>query len=571
MVVAAVGAERESVDVVIVGGGFAGMYMLYKLRQLSFSARVFETGSDVGGTWYWNRYPGARCDVGSLEYSYSFDEDLQQDWIWTEKFATQPEILAYLNHVADRYDLRRDITFNATVTRAAFDEAAGRWCVETGHGEAVSARYLVMATGCLSASKVPDFPGLERFVGEVHHPGRWPHEMIDVSGKRVGVVGVGSSGVQIIPILAREAAHLHVFQRTPAFVVPAQNRPLDPEELREWKSMYPEKRRFAREVARAGWIPDPPIGKALEVSAEVRQQEYEKRWKKGGANFMHAFSDLSVDEEANRTAADFVRAKIREVVKDPAVAEKLTPHDYPIGAKRICVGTDYYETYNRDNVTMVDVKAAPIEAITEAGLRTADGEYGLDVIIFATGYDALTGPLTRLDLTGSNDARLSSKWESGPANYLGVMTTDFPNFFMITGPGSPSVLGNVVTHIEQHVEWLSSLLSFMRIHGYGRVEPTHEAEAAWVEHCRQLAAPMLQMKADSWYVGANVPGKPRVLLPYVGGTSAYGQKCKEVAEKGYEGFLFSEPSSIGADRGAEGRMSGPAAAYSPAQSNVSRH
>jgi cyclohexanone monooxygenase len=533
------GPEGDSVDAVVVGAGFAGMYMLYRLRRLGFSTRVFEAGSDVGGTWYWNRYPGARCDVASLEYSYSFDEDLQQEWNWTEKFATQPEILAYLNHVADRHDLRRDITFDTSVTGAAFDEATNRWRVETDSGETVLARYLVMATGCLSASRIPDFPGLDSFAGETYHTGRWPHEKVDFTGKRVGVIGTGSSGIQAIPMVAREADHLYVFQRTPTFSLPAANRPLGEEELREWKATYPEKRRFAREVARTGWIPDPAIGKALETPAEIRQQEYEKRWQKGGANFLYAFSDLGVSEEANATAADFVRAKIGDIVKDPAVAGKLMPYDYPIGTKRVCVDTDYYATYNRDNVTLVDVKAAPIEAITATGIRTAEGDYALDAIIFATGYDAMTGALTRLDLTGADGARLADKWDAGPTNYLGIMTTGFPNFFMITGPGSPAVLSNVVLSVEQHVDWLSDLFVHMRENGYDRIEPTPEAEAAWVEHCRELAAATLQMKANSWYLGANIPGKPRVFLPYIGGTTTYRNKCNEVAAKGYEGFTLS--------------------------------
>jgi len=530
--------QQGHVDMVVVGAGFAGMYMLHKLRKEGFSTRVFESGADVGGTWYWNRYPGARCDVASLEYSYGFDDNLQQEWNWTEKFATQSEILSYLNHVADRFDLRRDISFNTTVTRAEFDETCNRWIVETDKGEKVSARHLIMATGCLSASRVPDFKGLESFTGETYHTGRWPHHPVDLSCKRIGVIGTGSSGIQLIPEVAKVAEHLFVFQRTPTFSVPAANRPLTDEEVREWKATYPEKRRFAREEARTGWIPDPAIGPALETPEDVRQAEYEKRWRKGGANFLYAFTDLGTNEEANKTAADFVRAKIREIVKDPRTADLLTPRDYPIGTKRICVDTDYYATYNRDNVTLVDVRSAPIECITSKGIKTADAEYELDVIIFATGFDAMTGALTRLDLTGANGARLAQKWDAGPTNYLGIMTTDFPNFFMITGPGSPSVLSNVVLSIEQHVEWLTDLFCYMRANGHGRIEPTREAESAWVEHCRDLAAATLQMRADSWYLGANVPGKPRVFMPYIGGTNVYRRKCEDVARNGYEGFTL---------------------------------
>lgn len=526
------------VDVVIVGAGFAGMYILHRMRRLGFSTRVFETGSDVGGTWYWNRYPGARCDVASLEYSYSFDEALQQEWTWTEKFATQPEILAYLNHVADRLDLRDDIDFKTTVVAAAFDEADGHWRVVTHRGEAVEARYLVMATGCLSASRTPDFPGLADFRGGTYHTGQWPHDPVSFRGKRVGVIGTGSSGIQIIPEVARETEHLYVFQRTATFSVPAANRPLDEDEVREWKASYSEKRRMARE-SRTGWIPDPAIGTALQTPADIREREYEKRWRKGGANFLYAFSDLGTNEEANETAAEFVRDKIRETVKDAATAERLIPNRYPIGTKRICVDTDYYATFNRENVTLVDLRAAPIDCITETGIRTANGDYELDAIIFATGYDAMTGALTRLDLTGVDGARLASKWDAGPTNYLGIMTSDFPNFFMVTGPGSPSVLSNVVLSIEQHVDWLSELFSYMRANRLTRIEPTREAERRWVDYCRELAADTLQMKADSWYLGANVPGKPRVFMPFIGGTNVYRQKCNEVATRGYEGFTLT--------------------------------
>jgi cyclohexanone monooxygenase len=478
--------------------------------------------------------------VESVEYSYSFDPQIQQEWDWTERFATQPEILRYLNFVVDRLDLRRDITFGTTVTGAAFEEADNSWLVTTGRGEKVRARYLVMATGCLSASQMPDFPGLSSFKGEIYHTGQWPHRQVDFAGKRVGVIGTGSSGVQLIPQVAKEAAQLFVFQRTPTFSVPARNQPLSEEKVRHWKDNYPELRRKAREETRTGWLAEMPIGSALAARPEDRETEYRRRWKNGGANFLYAYDDICRDEAANRTAADFVRARIAEIVKDTKTAELLTPTDYPIGSKRICVDTDYYETFNRENVTLVDVSAAPIAGMTPDGLRTADAAYELDVIVFATGFDAMTGALTRLDPRGAGGARLPAKWDAGPTNYLGIMTTGFPNFFMVTGPGSPAVLSNVVVSIEQHVEWLADLFAYMKEKGYQRIEPAPEAERAWVEHCNELASRTLSGKGKSWYTGANIPGKPRVMMPYMGGVDTYRRKCAEVAAKGYEGFRLSK-------------------------------
>lgn len=532
-------AMAQTVDCVIVGAGFAGLYMLYEARRHGFSTRVFEMGSDVGGTWFWNRYPGARCDVESLEYSYSFDPTLEQEWEWSERFATQPEILRYLNHVADRFDLRGDITFDTMVEGADFDAATDRWLVRASNGEHIAARFVIMATGCLSDSRVPDFPGLADYRGEVYHTGRWPHDTVDFTGKTVGVIGTGSSGIQTIPEVAKQADHLFVFQRTPSFSVPARNAPLDAEAVAQWKQSYPEKRRRAREEMRSGWLVEPPIGEARSTDPDVREREYTRRWQKGGANFLYAFSDLGVDEEANRTAADFVRARIADIVTDPALAAKLTPNSYPIGTKRICVDTDYYATFNRDNVTLVDLREAPITSFTPDGIRTEAETYPLDAVVLATGFDAITGALTRIDLTGADGARLTEKWDAGPTNYLGLMTTNFPNFFMITGPGSPSVLSNVVLSIEQHVQWLSALLQDMRTRGVTRVEPTQDAEAEWVDYCRRLAEGTLQMRSDSWYLGANVPGKPRVFMPFIGGTNLYRRICDEVAADGYRGFRFS--------------------------------
>jgi cyclohexanone monooxygenase len=528
-----------AVDLVVVGAGFAGLYMLHKARGLGFSTRAFERGDDVGGTWYWNRYPGARCDVQSLEYSYSFDEDLDADWTWTERFATQPEILSYLRHVADRFDLRRHIDFETELTGGHYDEARHRWIVQTSRGETVEARFLVMATGNLSTSQIPPFPGLEGFQGDVYHTGRWPHDPVDFAGKRVGVIGNGSSGIQAIPVIAQEAGHLFAFQRSAAFTLPARNQPLSDEKRRHWRENVREIRRQAREELPALWHHDPAIGTASQYSAEQRDREYARRWENGGSDLVFAFSDIASDLQANATAAEFVKAKIREIVADPAVARLLTPEGYPIAAKRICIDTDYYATFNRDNVTLVDVKTSPITGFTADAIETSDQSYPLDAIVFATGYDAMTGALTRLDLTGAGGARLEDKWDAGPANYLGIMTTAFPNFFMITGPGSPSVLTNVVMSIEQHVEWLADLLSHMRRHDLVEINPTDAAEAAWVDHCRELAKDTLFMKVNSWYLGANIPGKPRVFMPFIGGAHVYRQICAEVAAEDYRGFAFT--------------------------------
>jgi cyclohexanone monooxygenase len=530
----------DLVDVLIVGAGFSGLYMLHRMRGLGLSARAFDTAPDVGGTWYWNRYPGARCDVESLEYAYSFLPELETGWRWNERFATQPEILAYINHVADKLDLRRDISFNTRVKAGAWDEQAKHWIVRTDQRGVIRGRHLVMASGCLSAATKPGFPGLDRFAGEIHHTSAWPLEPVDVAGKRVGVIGTGSSGVQVIPELARQAGHLFVFQRTPNFCVPARNAPLSEERIRHWHDNFRDLRRFAREQTRTGWIADFPVKSALDATPDEREAEYGKRWAKGGANFLYAYNDIGTNMEANATAADFVRARIRETVKDANVAELLIPRGYPIGAKRICVGTGFYETFNSPNVTLVDVAGAPIEALTETGIRTAAATYDLDVIVFATGFDAMTGAMLRIDLTGANGLRLADKWTGGPANYLGVSTVGFPNFHMITGPGSPSVLSNVMTSIEQHVDWLSDLIEYMDKNAIVRIEPKLEAEQAWVQHCNAVAARSLMSRANSWYVGANVPGKPRVLMPYIGGVDAYRRRCDEVAAGGYTGFAIEQ-------------------------------
>ena len=528
----------RQIDAVIVGAGFAGLYMLHRLRGLGVSAQVYEAGRDVGGTWYWNRYPGARCDVESLDYSYSFSDALQQEWRWTERYASQPEILRYADHVADRFDLRRDIQLETRVTAAVLDEATTRWTVETDRGQRVSAQFCLMATGCLSHAQVPAIAGLETFEGRWYHTGHWPHDGVDFTGQRVGVIGTGSSAIQSIPILARQAAHLFVFQRTPNYSIPARNGPLDPEHERQVKAHYAEFRRQAR-ASRVGFVVERNDQSALAVSPEERQRAYEARWRRGGLGFSAAFADLLTDQDANDTAAAFFRDRIRATVLDARVAEMLTPRDYPLGTKRLCVDTDYYETFNRDNVTLVDVRRAPIEAITARGLRTQDDVYALDSLVFATGFDAMTGALLSIDIRGRAGQPLREKWAAGPRTYLGLAVAGFPNLFAITGPGSPSVLSNMIVSIEQHVDWIADCIAYLRGRDRRGIEATPDAEAAWVAHVNEVGHATLYPRARSWYMGANVPGKPRVFMPYVGGVPVYRQICEAVAAKGYEGFTLT--------------------------------
>ncbi len=533
-------AERTqpaSYDAVVVGAGFAGLYMLYRLRQLGLSARVFEAGDGVGGTWYWNRYPGARCDVESMQYSYSFSEELQQDWHWTERYPSQAEILRYIDHVADRFNLRRHIQLETRVTAAHYEGVAKLWQVETDRGDVVSARFCIMATGALSAAMRPAITGLDSFRGRWFHTGAWPHEPVDFTGKRVAVIGTGSSGVQTIPVVAQQAAHLHVFQRTPNFSIPAWNTPLPEEQQAEWKANYAAHRARARDT-RSGILYEYGQRGAFEVSDDERRAEFERRWARGGPNYTHAFNDIYFDMAANETAAEFVRERIRATVRDPKVAETLLPKDHPIGTKRICVDTNYYETFNRTNVTLVDVRQSPIEAVEPTGLRTSDAFYELDHIIFATGYDAVTGALGRIDIRGRAGRRLKEKWTEGPRTLLGIMTAGFPNLFIITGPGSPSILTNVVVAIEQHVGWTAECIAHMLGQNLMTIEPKPDAEEEWVAEVNAVADRTLFPCANSWFMGANVPGKPRVFLPYVGGLGNYTRICNEVASQGYKGFSF---------------------------------
>ncbi len=526
-----------ALDAVVVGAGFSGLYMLHRLRELGLSTRVYEAADGVGGTWYWNRYPGARCDSESYYYSYSFSDEIQQEWEWTCRYPEQPEILRYLNYVADKLDLRRDIQFNTRVTAARYDEQTNRWDIETAAGDRVSAKFLITAVGCLSAAQMPDIKGRETFEGQWYHTGKWPHEGVDFTGKRVGIIGTGSTAIQAIPVIAKQADHLTVFQRTPNFTVPAKDHPLTAEAQRQIKTTYDQIRRKNRESV-FGMPFDPAEKSALEVPAEERQRLYDSLWDYGGFKFLlSSYSDLILNNEANETAAEYVRSRIREIVKDPVTAEMLSPRTHPIGTKRPPIDTDYYETFNRDNVTLVDIRSAPIEAITRTGIRTRDAEYELDCIVFATGFDAMTGTLFNLGISGKGGVALREKWADGPHTYLGVAAAGFPNLFIITGPGSPSVLSNMPVSIEQHVEWIADCIHYLRDRNLDSIEATEQAQQAWDAQVIEIANATLFPQADSWYMGANIPGKPRVFMPYAGGVGTYRQLCAEIAEKGYEGFV----------------------------------
>jgi cyclohexanone monooxygenase len=529
------GAQRDF-DAVIVGAGFAGLYMLHRLRGMGMRVRVFEAGSGVGGTWYWNRYPGARCDVESVQYSFQFSPELQQEWNWSERYAAQPELLRYANHVADRFDLRRDIQFNTRVDAAFFDDAAGRWVIETSDGARTTATYCIMALGCLSSPNLPTFEGIETFEGERYHTGYWPHEEVDFTGKRVAVIGTGSSAVQSVPIIAGQAKHLYVFQRTPNYAIPAHNAPLADEYRKAVKADYPAMRARARRTM-TGIDFDYSDEAALETPPDQRAREYERRWQRGGLSFLGAYKDLMVEQEANDTAAEFVRAKIRKKVRDPQVAELLAPKN-TIGCKRLCIDIGYYETFNRPNVSLIDISGAPIEEITPRGVKVAGKEYEVDAIVFATGFDAMTGALLKIDIRGKGGLSLREKWREGPRTFLGLSVAGFPNLFAITGPGSPSVLTNMLPTIEQHVDWIAGTLGYLRERGLARIEASPQAEAEWGEHVGDLAGRTLRYTCGSWYLGVNIPGKPRVFMPYIGGFPRYIEKCDEVAAKGYEGFVL---------------------------------
>ena len=530
----------QHLDALIIGAGFSGLYQLHCLRdKLGLSVQVVEAGAGVGGTWFWNRYPGARCDSESYYYSFSFSDEMQQDWSWTERYPQQPEIMRYLNHVADRFNLRRNISFDTRVTSARYDDAANLWHVGTEAGGSYVVKFLITAVGCLSSANVPAIPGLESFAGQCYHTGEWPHDGVDFTGKRVGLIGTGSTGIQAAPVIAAAARHLTVFQRTPNYSVPARNVPMDPDFQRQVKANYEDIRNHTRATTN-GHPWDIGEKSALSVSEAERLAMYEKAWEIGGLRFRATFSDILTNKDANATASAFIKNKIRAIVKDPATAAKLTNFDHPYAAKRPPVDTDYFETFNRDNVALVDIRAAPIERITPTGIQTAEGHYDLDIIVFATGFDAMTGPLLKIDIQGRDGLALRDAWAHGPRNYLGLQVAGFPNLFTITGPGSPSVLCNMPVAIEQHVDWITSAIAHMRDNGLERIEATEPAMRDWVEQVNEAAAAtLLPQASSSWYLGANVPGKPQVFMPYAGGMARYRRICDAVTANGYEGFAFT--------------------------------
>ena len=539
----------QVLDAVVVGAGFSGLYMLHRLREAGYSVRVYEAGEDVGGTWYWNRYPGARCDIESIYYNYSFSEDILNEWTWTSRYAEQPEILNYINFVADKLDLRRDIQFKTRITAARYNEQKRNWEIRMDDGTSVIAEYFITAIGCLSASNIPNIKGLERFEGERYHTGRWPHEKVDFTGKRVGVIGTGSSGIQAIPVIAGEAEHLTVFQRTPQYSCPAQNHPYDPEVIRNTRENYDQLKQLMR-YSMHGVPYGPRMRSALEDTPREREHLYEKAWQEGGLfSLTYNYNDIGLLPEANETAASFIRSKIKQIVQDPETAQKLLP-SYYYATKRPIIDTNYFETYNRENVSLVDLKAAPITEITPNGMKTTDAEYELDVMVFATGFDAMTGPLFKIDIRGKNDVSLKEKWADGAdlKTYLGLATSGFPNMFMLTGPQSPSVLSNMMVSIEQHVEWVADCIDYLREHHLEAFEATVDAEEYWSRQCQTIADMSLLTKTDSWYMGANIEGKARGFLAFAGGVGLYRLICDDVAARGYEGFT-SILSLTGIDKG----------------------
>lgn len=534
--------KTPELDAVVIGAGFAGMYALHSLREQGFTVRAFESGQGVGGTWYWNRYPGARCDVESLEYQYRFCPELGQEWTWTERYATQPEILAYAEWVADRLDLRPLISFNEAVTAAKFDEDNHLWEITTAEGTTVTARFFVAGSGSISATQLPDYEGVHDYAGEVYHTGRWPQEEVDFSGKRVAVIGVGSSGVQVIPELAKQAEELVVFQRTAAYTIPARNRPLYADEISNARRHY----KTIMENVRASYSGTQTFTAAQTIKESAKESVIpilERNWKLGGNLFVSAFPDMNSDIDSNNLVADFVRGKLNEIVEDPEMARKLTPTTYPIGSKRIITDTDYWATFNRPNVGLVHLPEEPIQRFTTHGIETSEKHYEFDAIVFATGYDNLTGALTRIDLQGRNGQTIKQSWADGVHTYLGIMVSGFPNLFMITGPQSPSVIVNMFSAIEQHVDWLTEAMVTMRDDGQTLIDPTPESEQWWGEQVETAFGYTLYPYAESWYRGANVPGKKKQPLMFVGGLNVYRELCDDVARDNYRGFELASASS----------------------------
>jgi cyclohexanone monooxygenase len=533
--------QAAEFDAVIVGAGFSGLYMLHSLRQLGLSARVLEQGGGVGGTWYWNRYPGARCDSESVYYMFSdrMSREILDEWNWSERYAAQPEILRYLEFVTDKMDLRKDIQFNAKVAAAAYDAGRNRWDVTLEDGSAMSARFLITAVGCLSATNTPKFPGAVTFEGQSYHTGAWPHEGVDFSGKRVAVIGTGATAVQAVPEIAKQAAHVYVFQRTPNYDIPGRNKPLQADYAARVKADYPGLWQKAR-LSGFGLPYEVEERSAVDFTPEERQPIFEAAWAKGGFYMgLETFSDYLVSQESNATVSEFIRGKIREMIKDPAVGELLAPKDHPFFTKRPPLENGYYESFNRGNVTLLDARSVPIQEITPRGVRTGEREYEVYAIVYATGFDAMTGTLFGMGITGRDGLRLRDKWADGPRTFLGLTAHGFPNLFVITGPQSPSVLSNMPVAIEQNVEWIAGLIEYMRGHDLDVAEPAREAEDKWVAHHDEVAAATLLLGTDSWWVGANIPGKPRTLYPYVGGVGPFRVICQEVADKGYEGLVLT--------------------------------
>jgi len=531
----------QTADVVVVGAGFSGLYALYRLRGLNLKVICFEAGDGVGGTWYWNRYPGARVDIESMQYSYSFDDDLQQEWHWPEYFSPQADLEGYANHVTDRFGLRELIRFDARVNRLRWDEQDSRWHVSTERGDQVVARYVIAASGALDATNIPDFPGLDTFRGEWHHTSQWPKEGVDFAGKRVGLIGTGSTGLQATTEIGKTAGQLYVFQRTPAYSLPANNRPLPADYENEWKANYVERRAVMHGNFALGFLPAAQYGSVFDYTPEERTRILEEAWaQRNGLLFLRTFTDTMLSLEANEVVAEFIRGKIREIVKDPETAELLSPRTYPVGTKRICMDTGYFETFNQLNVTLIDVKTNPITEITPTGLRTTAGEYEFDILILATGFDAVTGSLTRMNITGVGGVDLREKWQERPTNFLGYLVAGFPNLFMIHGPGSPGVLAQMITGGEKQVNWVTEVIEDLDRDGYASIDTTSEAEQAWGAEMAEMASKTLYQHANSWYVGANIPGKPRYFMIYIGGFDQYQKRCDEQVSKGYEGFVLAK-------------------------------
>jgi len=545
--------KENKYDVVIIGAGFAGMYSLYKAKLANMKAIVLERASDVGGTWYWNRYPGARCDVESMQYSYQFSKELQDEWEWTEKYATQPEILKYAKHVAERFDLKKNIKFNIEVKSAKYMEKDNFWEIIDSNRKTIKATFCIMATGCLSTINKPKFKNIDTFSGEIYHTGNWPHHKVNLKDKKVGIIGTGSSAIQTIPEIIKDVKHLYVFQRTPHYTVPARNSPLkylrsninNPRNpigydnnlyVEEVKANYDVFRQKAQNSVAAMALPINEVS-ALDVSAEKRQKVYEEKWNIGGVPFIASFQDLNFDREANETAAKFVRDKIKYLVNDPKTAKTLTPN-YPIGCKRLAVDSNYYETFNEPNISLIDLNLDPLVEFNKDGLLTQQNIYDLDVIILATGFDAMTGTLFNIDILGKNNITLKNKWKEGPKTYLGIASEGFPNLFTISGPGSPSVLTNMIVSIEQHVNWIFKCFDYMNTNKKSIIEVSPKAEDEWGKHNQNVSIDHVRSSCSSWYGGANIKGKAKIFMPYVGGYASYVEKCNEISKNNYEGFII---------------------------------